>query len=124
LSFAHFFQKKAILVDGSVDALEIQIFSSRSRIIEIYDLLMSQNGVGGRTTAGHEHDQKNYSYAHGKLAPTIRVGAFRHGVVQHGSNPTENQENDYDQEDHTDSSGRGVTPIPTVRPPGQRPEEC
>jgi hypothetical protein len=47
-------------------------------------------------------------------------GAWRFGQVVHGSNPTENQKYDHDEEGQPYPTGRGITPFPAMRPPGQR----
>src|SRR5271157_2792882 len=46
------------------------------------------------------------------------------GRLVRGSNPAENQQNDYDQEDQPHSSGRVVTPVPAMRPPWQDTQQC
>ena len=41
----------------------------------------------------------------------------------HGSNASENQKNDHDEENQSYSTGRGIAPLPAVRPSWQGPKE-
>jgi hypothetical protein len=43
--------------------------------------------------------------------------------VAHGSNATENQEDDNDAKDQPQSSGRSITPLSAITPPWQGTEE-
>ena len=42
---------------------------------QVYDFLVRQNGIRGRTTAAHEHDEKKCQRADRKQAPTLGDGA-------------------------------------------------
>ena len=71
-----------------------------------------------------ERDEKKWQRADTKQAPPFAYGAWPDCRLARGSNPAENQQNDYDQEDQPHSSGRVVTPLPAMRPPWQDTQQC
>ena len=89
--------------------------------------------VGGGSAMGSEDERKRFLTMVDKACRIARqlrdIGIRSSGVVRIDSaasvhdwaeNPAENQKNDNDHQDQPQSSGWGITPGSTVRPPGQR----
>src|SRR5450755_3498548 len=90
---------------------------------QVDDFFVGENRVRGRAAAAHQHDEKKCGRSPDPQAPTLDYGAWRHRDVPHGLNAAEYQKNDNDDTDYTHTAGRGITPIPAMRPTRQRPEK-